>query len=400
MRNIFSLLPIGRLISAILLLIVSAPSIFGQAFSATWNLTGNNTVSSSSGNISATAMAKGSAVGTVTYGSCGGAALGFPTAASRDNTAYYEYAITPAAGYNLTISSVSWITDGSSSSTASCCHAWHRTEARWSTDNFSSVNNSIGLNAFTSPTSCTNNNPFSSLNISVSNGTTLKVRIYGYEMLTSSTYFLNRAVTISGTSALACTAPASVTFSAGATSLCVGGTSTYTASAASGTTPITMSYSVASGASINSSTGVVSSVTGNFTVVATATNACGNISGNRSVTVNSLPSVTVSANPSTVCINTSTTLTAVPSGGSGSYSSYAWSSASGGNGLAASTAVTATATPTTTGSKTYSVVVTDSNNCSSSAGSTAVSAVGTSVTTTTPATNISSTGATLGGTIQ
>ena len=92
-----------------------------------------------------------------------------------------------------------------------------------------------------------------------------------------------------------CQPPTSPSFSAGATTICVGGTSTYTASATGGTS---VTYSILSGgASINSSTGVVSSVTSNFTVRATISNACGSSTTvDRSVTVNS-PTISYAGSP-------------------------------------------------------------------------------------------------------
>jgi len=92
-----------------------------------------------------------------------------------------------------------------------------------------------------------------------------------------------------------CQPPTSPSFSAGATTICVGGTSTYTASATGGTS---VTYSILSGgASINSSTGVVSSVVSNFTVRATISNACGSSTTvDRSVTVNS-PTISYVGSP-------------------------------------------------------------------------------------------------------
>jgi len=76
-------------------------------------------------------------------------------------------------------------------------------------------------------------------------------------------------------------------FIAGAASLCNGATSTYTATAANSTL---IEYSIFSGgATINISTGVVSSVTSSFVVRATAYNACGTgVSNDFSVTVSPL----------------------------------------------------------------------------------------------------------------
>ena len=74
-------------------------------------------------------------------------------------------------------------------------------------------------------------------------------------------------------------------FSLGATTLCVGGTSTYTATAAN-SNGIVYSIVGGTGAAINPTAGVVSSVTGNFTVRATATGVCGGpTTADRAVTV-------------------------------------------------------------------------------------------------------------------
>jgi hypothetical protein len=105
-------------------------------------------------------------------------------------------------------------------------------------------------------------------------------------------------------------------FTAGAATLCVGGASTYTASAAGAST---ISYSILNGgASIVSTTGVVSNVTGNFTVRATATGSCGGpTTSDRAVTVSSsagTPSFTAGA--STLCAGGSSTYTATALGAS------------------------------------------------------------------------------------
>ena len=106
-----------------------------------------------------------------------------------------------------------------------------------------------------------------------------------------------------------CSAPTNPSFSAGATTLCPGGTSTYTASATGGTT---VSYSIFSGgASINSNSGGVTSVTAGFTVRATISNACGASTVDRVVTV---PPAAVAPSAITgtaqICSGTTTTLTA------------------------------------------------------------------------------------------
>jgi len=109
------------------------------------------------------------------------------------------------------------------------------------------------------------------------------------------------------------------TFSAGATTLCTGGTSTYAASA-SNSTGITYSIVGGVGASINPSTGVVSNVTGNFTVRATATGTCGNpTTADRAVSVTN--SLTISQQPQTqtACFNAEVTFTVVAGGSNMQY---------------------------------------------------------------------------------
>ena len=102
-------------------------------------------------------------------------------------------------------------------------------------------------------------------------------------------------------------------FSAGATSLCVGGTDTYTASA-SNSSSIVYSILNGTGASISSSTGLVSAVTGNFTVVATASGTCGaNTTANRVVTVNALPTVSITGATS-IAVGASTNLSPTSGG--------------------------------------------------------------------------------------
>jgi hypothetical protein len=89
------------------------------------------------------------------------------------------------------------------------------------------------------------------------------------------------------------TAPTAASFSAGATTLCVGDSSTYTASATGGTS---VKYSILTGgASIDSTTGKATSVVSDFTVRATISNCVGSITVDRAVTVQTqtaAPSIT------------------------------------------------------------------------------------------------------------
>jgi hypothetical protein len=105
-------------------------------------------------------------------------------------------------------------------------------------------------------------------------------------------------------------------FTAGASTLCIGGVSTYTATATNSTS---IAYSILSGgATINPVTGVVSNVTANFVVQATATGTCGNpTTATLSVTiVNSVGTPSFTAGASTLCIGGTSTYTATATGAS------------------------------------------------------------------------------------
>jgi hypothetical protein len=157
-------------------------------------------------------------------------------------------------------------------------------------------------------------------------------------------------------------------FTAGASTLCVGGTSTYAATA-SGASNI--SYSIVSGgASINSTTGAVSNVTGNFTVRATATGSCGGPTTTDFVVsvTNALGSPNFTAGASTLCAGGTSTYTATASGAS----SISYSIVSGGASINSTTGavsnvtgnftVRATATGSCGGPTTADFVVTVTPN--------------------------------------
>jgi hypothetical protein len=136
-----------------------------------------------------------------------------------------------------------------------------------------------------------------------------------------------------------------------------------------------VSYSIfAGGANIDASTGVVSNVTSNYVVRATATGLCGTTTADRSVTVNT-PSATASisysggiiANPTAIagnpnkniqltgCEGTAITLTATV----GNSSSYEWMK----NGVAISGSQNQASIPVTISWGDYQLVAYDINNC-------------------------------------
>jgi subtilisin-like proprotein convertase family protein len=124
----------------------------------------------------------------------------------------------------------------------------------------------------------------------------------------------DRAVTVT---------PATVapTFTAGATTICANGTDTYTAT----TTQGTISYSIigGTGASINPTSGVLSSAgTTNFTVRATSSNGvCSSLTTDRAVTVTpATVAPTFTAGATTICANATDTYIATTPQGTVSYS--------------------------------------------------------------------------------
>lgn len=132
----------------------------------------------------------------------------------------------------------------------------------------------------------------------------------------------------------------SVSISAGGpTTFCSGGSVTLTASAGS-------SYLWNTGATTQS---IIANTTGSYSCTVTNTNGCSN-SASQSVTVNPLPTVSISAGgPTTFCDGGAVTLTA------SSGSSYLWSTG----------ATTSSIIASTTGN--YSVTVTNANGCSNEA---------------------------------
>jgi hypothetical protein len=101
---------------------------------------------------------------------------------------------------------------------------------------------------------------------------------------------------------------------------------------------------------------------GTYTVTVTNGNGCIATSASTTVTVNAKPTVSPTASPQTICNGNSTTLAANATAGSGSISTYAWSSGIAGNSSGGSVSPTSTTT--------YTVTVTNSNNCSASASTT------------------------------
>ena len=150
-------------------------------------------------------------------------------------------------------------------------------------------------------------------------------------------YALSSATTIAAASA-----PSNVVTPSGATTFCTGGT--VSLNAANGLTYHWSNNSTTQSVSINQS--------GNYTVTVTNANNCTAVSSPVSVTVNTLPSATVTPNGATAfCDGSSVVLSAVAG------LNYSWSNSSSASSI----------TVTQTGN--FSVTVTDANTCSASSSS-------------------------------
>jgi gliding motility-associated-like protein len=172
--------------------------------------------------------------------------------------------------------------------------------------------------------------------------------------------------TVTGTDANGCQSTSNVTLTvnpsptisitASPNTICMGGSSiltatggaTYTWSPASG-------LSSTSGATVNASP----SATTTYTVTGTTSGGC---SGTATVTINVNPVISVTAlGTGAICAGSSTSLTAIASGGNGGPYFYNWTPSTG---LNVTTSATVTASPSVT--TTYTVTVTD--NCGSPQG--------------------------------
>lgn len=99
-------------------------------------------------------------------------------------------------------------------------------------------------------------------------------------------------------------------------------------------------------------------------VVVTVQDACGNTATKTvQVIIPAKMSLTASADPATICINSSSTLTATPSNATGAVTYNSWTPSTTISGSGA----TVTATPTAVGTTTYTVSAVDANGCSATA---------------------------------
>jgi len=141
----------------------------------------------------------------------------------------------------------------------------------------------------------------------------------------------------------------------GLTSVASGGTIPYNNYAWSGP-----GFSVSGASSGTNRTNIPLSGAGVYSVTVTDVNGCQG-TNTVMVTVNSNPTITASVTPNPICEGNTLNLNATPAGGSGVYSTFAWS---GPSGYTASTqAATRPNIAIATGAGVYNVTVTDNNGC-------------------------------------
>lgn len=193
-----------RNLLALVMVVMGMNGVMGQSASGTWALTSSATVSES-GNVTGSSMAIGSGVGSVSFASSNGASSNGWDNGTLNSNDYYEYAISPSSGNTLTVSDISFYYSVSGGSMNLAVY--------YSTDNFANTTQlGSNVNGF-SNTSSTTQFTQTSLNISVANGSILKVRVYGWGASASTRTFRNKTFVITGTASASCTPPASQTTS-------------------------------------------------------------------------------------------------------------------------------------------------------------------------------------------
>lgn len=147
-------------------------------------------------------------------------------------------------------------------------------------------------------------------------------------------------------------APAAIS---GPSGVCLGATISL-----SSATPSGVWSSSTANADVNASGQVSGISVGGVTITYTIPNSCFAV---KSLSVNPLPSLGVTpASSASVCLNSSTTFTAIASG-----ATFTWSGVAGATGLSCNACATTTITPAVVGSNQYNVIATSAAGCTSSA---------------------------------
>ena len=274
-----------------------------QVASSTWALTSNGN-SANIGNVSGSTLVIGAGISSPTYSNTSGISTGSWSndAGSLVSNEYYEFEVTPNPNTIFNVTSINFQPSVSNGN-------W-QVAAYYSTDGFVTstiIGNVFSLNSAT-PTANTN-----TVNINV-DGSTLSVRIYGWESDAANRTLRIRNFVISGST---CLKPLAVGTITGAAVVCQGqNTVAYSVPSITNATGYTWTLpsgaTIASGANTNAITVNYSSTSTSGNINVQGTNACANgtVSTNYAVTVNPAPIVTAEASLTTVSCGGSVNLTA------------------------------------------------------------------------------------------
>ena len=183
----------------VLLFYFLSNTVSGQTFTVTWPLVADGNAVTT-GNVTASTISGGSGLASVIFFSSSGAnAEGWPTTSARNLDDYFEYQISPAAGYDLTLTSISF--EHFTSKKASPGSVYY------STDGFSTENQLLTFTSLEGIPTATSQ----SVNIVVPNGQTLSIRIYVWRMFKTDTKFYNKNVILTGTASSSASSTLNVT---------------------------------------------------------------------------------------------------------------------------------------------------------------------------------------------
>ena len=326
-----------------------------QAATATWSLTSNGN-SATTGNVTATAVSKGP--GRPDYGGIGAMShtadgvrsqnwnrssyLSFSITSQYYNRDYYEYTVTPTPGNDFNVTSITLEASASTNSPS-----WF---VYYSLDGFATYTQ-LGVRNSTSLTGLT---------ITVPSGSTLTLRIFGMDLLASTTYFRNRNVVISGTTSLGCSAPTQPSTITGNGTICVNTNGTY--SVTNDPTATSYTWTLPSGWTGSSTTNSINATSGanGGTITVTANNACGNSSQQTvNVTTTGAPTQPSSiAGSTSICVNANGTYSVT---NDPAVTSYTWTLPSGWTGSSTTNSINATS-----GANGGTITVTANNACGNS----------------------------------
>ena len=207
----------------------------------------------------------------------------------------------------------------------------------YSLNGFSTAGIQVGVNFTVNTSHTTFTSP--ALSISVLDGQTITVRIYGFNDDGSDGRFSNRNVVISGTTASSCTTPTAFNVTGGG-GYCTGGSGVgigLDSSQSNVNYQLFLNVSTPVGSSVPGTGSPISfgtniTAAGTYTVTATtATGGCtNNMTGDATVTINPLPVASVTGQSNVQCFATSTgTIEITASGGIGPWS-YSVNNGAGG----------------------------------------------------------------------